>query len=181
VVLEHFDHKASADLKILRITWAWRLSLPNRISRSAGARRGIGNRKCQFFNLTTFRQFYRLEGATGGPVLVLSHSDRHRITPCGNRKWGLLPIQVLRYDTRRTRRIGFTGGVYSVEQTGPRCSGPVGSPGIFKAAWCAYPWEGRSDNAFPFIIGSTYPSRAREHLGLGSVKPPVGTSYAARA
>ena len=81
------------------------------------------------------RTYYRLEGRTGLPVLVLSQS-----LGCDHGMWdpqmpGLLPyFQVLRYDTRGHGGSDAPQGDYSMDQLGSDVLGLVDALGISKMA-----------------------------------------------
>jgi len=134
-----------------------------------------------FFNLNNFASL-PTGSATGRARPRSLPFDRHRSRHVGPQMGDWLPhFQVLRYDTRGHGASDSPEVFISVEQLGRRCSGPVGSPGIFKAAWCGYPWEGRSDNGFPFTHRIDLPSRAREHLASVREGRQLGIRMPARA
>ena len=65
------------------------------------------------------RMFYRLQGNTGRPVLILSHSISTDHAMWDLQIEGLLPyFQILRYDTRGHGASEATAGEYSVEMLG---------------------------------------------------------------
>ena len=83
------------------------------------------------------RTYYRLEGRTGLPVLVLSQS-----LGCDHGLWdpqmpGLLPyFHVLRYDTRGHGGSDAPQGDYSMDQLGSDVLGLADALGILKFAFC---------------------------------------------
>jgi 3-oxoadipate enol-lactonase/4-carboxymuconolactone decarboxylase len=83
------------------------------------------------------RVFYRLEGKSGAPVLVLSHSigaDHGMWSP---QVEDLLPyFQVLRYDTRGHGASDAPAGDYSIEQLGRDVIGLADFLGIQKFSFC---------------------------------------------
>src|SRR5690349_20375480 len=90
-----------------------------------------------FATLNGFRQYYRLEGVAGRPVLALSHS-----ISTDHGLWDpqmpdlLRHFRVLRYDTRGHGASDTTPGDYSVEMLGRDALALVDHLGIAKFAWC---------------------------------------------
>ena len=90
-----------------------------------------------FATLNGFRQYYRLDGVAGRPVLVLSHS-----ISTDHGLWDpqmpdlLRHFQVLRYDTRGHGASETTPGEYSVEMLGRDALALLDHLGIAKFAWC---------------------------------------------
>ncbi|MGA8506854.1 MAG: 3-oxoadipate enol-lactonase [Candidatus Sulfotelmatobacter sp.] len=90
-----------------------------------------------FANPNHARLFYRLEGVTEKPVLVLSHS-----IGTDHGMWApqvpdlLSHFQVLRYDTRGHGASEVTTGEYSIEMLGRDVLGLADSLGIRKFAFC---------------------------------------------
>jgi 3-oxoadipate enol-lactonase/4-carboxymuconolactone decarboxylase len=123
-----------------------------------------------FFNLNNFRQFYRLEGATGRPVLVLSHSIGTDHAMWEPQMGDLLRhFQVLRYDTRGHGASDSPGGVYSVEQLGRDALALLDHLGIFKAAWCGLSLGGAVGQWL-----SLHSSDRLTHLVLANTSPRFG-------
>lgn len=90
-----------------------------------------------FLTVNGSRHYYRLEGAEGRPVLVLSHSigtDHGLWQP--QMPDFLRHFQVLRYDTRGHGASDATAGEYSMEQLGRDAMGLVDQLGIGRFAWC---------------------------------------------
>jgi 3-oxoadipate enol-lactonase / 4-carboxymuconolactone decarboxylase len=90
-----------------------------------------------FLTVNNIRSFYRLEGQSGAPVLVLSHSigtDHAMWTP---QVADLLPyFQVLRYDTRGHGASDAPKGEYTMEELGRDVLGLADALGIAKFAFC---------------------------------------------
>ncbi len=90
-----------------------------------------------FANCNSARLFYRLEGISEKPVLILSHSigtDHAMWTP---QVPDLLShFQVLRYDTRGHGASEVTAGEYSIELLGRDVLGLVDSLRVRKFAFC---------------------------------------------
>ena len=90
-----------------------------------------------FANVNKTRLFYRLEGQSGKPVLVLSHS-----LGCDHSMWApqmpdlLDHFQVLRYDTRGHGASDIPAGDYTMEHFGRDVTGLLDALGIAKAAFC---------------------------------------------
>jgi 3-oxoadipate enol-lactonase/4-carboxymuconolactone decarboxylase len=90
-----------------------------------------------FITFDRWRMFYRLEGTTGKPVLVLSHS-----VGTDHAMWEpqiedlLRYFQVLRYDTRGHGASDSPPGEYSVEQLGRDALGLLNQLGMDRVAWC---------------------------------------------
>jgi 3-oxoadipate enol-lactonase len=90
-----------------------------------------------FVATNSARQFYRLEGLPGKPVLVLSHS-----LGADHGMWApqmadlLTRFQVLRYDTRGHGASDATGGEYSIGLLGRDLIGLVDALGIERFAFC---------------------------------------------
>src|SRR6202167_2525148 len=72
-----------------------------------------------FATIHNARMFYRLQGNSGRPVLILSHSIGTDQTAWDIQVEDLLPhFQILRYDTRGHGASEATAGEYSVEMLG---------------------------------------------------------------
>jgi len=90
-----------------------------------------------FANVNKTRLFYRLEGQSGKPLLVLSHS-----LGCDHSMWApqmpdlLDHFQVLRYDTRGHGASDVPAGDYTMEHFGRDVLGLLDARGIAKAAFC---------------------------------------------
>jgi len=103
------------------------------------------------------RLFYRLEGKSDRPVLVLSHS-----IGCDHGMWApqvadLLPhFQILRYDTRGHGASDAPKGEYSIELLGRDVLALVDSLGIGKFAFCGLSMGG--------AIGQWLAINAQQHI-----------------
>lgn len=90
-----------------------------------------------FADLHGFRVYYRLEGAPGLPVLVLSHS-----LGLDHGMWDpqvadlTTRFRVLRYDTRGHGATDAPGGDYTMEQLGRDALALLDALGIAQVAWC---------------------------------------------
>lgn len=90
-----------------------------------------------FAENNTTRLFYRLEGQSALPVLVLSHS-----LGCDHAMWDLqMPdllhhFQVLRYDTRGHGASSVPAGDFTLDQLGHDAFGLANKLGITKFAFC---------------------------------------------
>jgi 3-oxoadipate enol-lactonase/4-carboxymuconolactone decarboxylase len=90
-----------------------------------------------FAEINNSRLFYRLEGQSGLPVLVLSHS-----LGCDHAMWDLqMPdllhhFQVLRYDTRGHGASSVPAGDFTLDQLGHDALGLADKLGITKFAFC---------------------------------------------
>jgi 3-oxoadipate enol-lactonase/4-carboxymuconolactone decarboxylase len=90
-----------------------------------------------FAEINDTRLFYRLEGQSALPVLVLSHS-----LGCDHAMWDLqMPdllhhFQVLRYDTRGHGASSVPAGDFTLDQLGHDALGLVDKLGITKFAFC---------------------------------------------
>lgn len=72
-----------------------------------------------FANIQNARMFYRLEGNSGRPALILSHSIGTDHAMWDLQVENLLPyFQILRYDTRGHGASDATAGEYSIEMLG---------------------------------------------------------------
>ncbi|MGA9545237.1 MAG: 3-oxoadipate enol-lactonase [Candidatus Sulfotelmatobacter sp.] len=83
------------------------------------------------------RMFYRLQGNTGRPVLILSHSISTDHAMWDLQVEGLLPyFHVLRYDTRGHGASEATAGEYSVEMLGKDILGMADALELSQFAFC---------------------------------------------
>jgi 3-oxoadipate enol-lactonase / 4-carboxymuconolactone decarboxylase len=90
-----------------------------------------------FANVNNTRIFYRLEGSSGLPVLVLSHSIGTDHALWEPQAPELIPyFQILRYDTRGHGASEVPDGDYSVEQLGRDVLGLVDTLNISRFAFC---------------------------------------------
>jgi 3-oxoadipate enol-lactonase/4-carboxymuconolactone decarboxylase len=123
-----------------------------------------------FFTLNSFRQFYRLEGVVGRPILVLSHSigtDHAMWEPqIGDL---LRHFQVLRYDSRGHGASDSPAGEYSIEQLGRDALSLLDHLGISSAAWCGLSMGG----AIGQWLALHFPDRLT-HLVLANSSPRFG-------
>jgi len=90
-----------------------------------------------FLTANNVRQFYRLEGQAGKPVLILSHS-----LGADHAMWApqmadlLCHFQVLRYDTRGHGASDAPQGEYSIEMLGSEVVSLADALGIKQFAFC---------------------------------------------
>ena len=123
-----------------------------------------------FITTNSLRQFYRLEGLAGRPVLVLSHS-----ISTDHSLWDLqMPdllrhFLVLRYDTRGHGASDGPTGEYSVEQLGRDALALIDTLGVDKFAWCGLSMGG----AVGQWIALNSPERIT-HLVLANTSPRFG-------
>jgi 3-oxoadipate enol-lactonase/4-carboxymuconolactone decarboxylase len=90
-----------------------------------------------FVNVNNTRLFYRLEGAVGRPVLILSHSIGTDHGMWAPQAADLLPcFQILRYDTRGHGASDVPAGEYSIEALGRDVLGLADALGIQQFAFC---------------------------------------------
>lgn len=110
-----------------------------------------------FVSVDNTRLFYRLEGKSDRPVLVLSHS-----IGCDHGMWApqvadLLPhFQILRYDTRGHGASDVPSGEYSIELLGRDVLALVDSLGIGNFAFCGLSMGG--------AIGQWLAINAQQHI-----------------
>jgi 3-oxoadipate enol-lactonase/4-carboxymuconolactone decarboxylase len=110
-----------------------------------------------FVSVDNTRLFYRLEGQSDRPVLVLSHS-----IGCDHGMWApqvadLLPhFQILRYDTRGHGASDVPSGEYSIELLGRDVLALVDSLGIGNFAFCGLSMGG--------AIGQWLAINAQQHI-----------------
>jgi 3-oxoadipate enol-lactonase/4-carboxymuconolactone decarboxylase len=127
-----------------------------------------------FLTANKIRTFYRLEGNSGLPVLVLSHSigTDHAMWEPQVREL-LRYFQVLRYDTRGHGASDVPSGEYSVEQFGRDILGLVDALNIRTFAFCGLSMGG--------AIGQWLAVNAPERvtgLILANTSPRFGTPEA---
>src|SRR5947209_6903545 len=124
-----------------------------------------------FASVNNTRLFYRLEGRSGLPALVLSHS-----LGCDHGMW--LPqmtdlldhFQVLRYDVRGHGASDAPPGDYTLDQLGNDVLGLLDSLKIPQAAFCGISMDG--------AIGQWLALKAPQHLtalALANTSPKFGT------
>ncbi len=123
-----------------------------------------------FLIANKLRQFYRLEGVPGRPVLMLSHSISTDHSLWDPQMPDLLRhFQVLRYDTRGHGASDAPTGEYSVEQLGRDAVALVNALGIDSFAWCGLSMGG----AVGQWIALNFPGRIT-HLILANTSPRFG-------
>jgi 3-oxoadipate enol-lactonase/4-carboxymuconolactone decarboxylase len=123
-----------------------------------------------FANVNNLRLYYRLEGAAGKPVLVLSHSigtDHGMWSP--QMQDLLQHFQVLRYDTRGHGASDAPDGEYTIEQLGKDVLGLADTLGIAKFAFCGLSMGG----AIGQWLGIHAPGRVSS-LVLANTSPQFG-------
>jgi 3-oxoadipate enol-lactonase len=118
------------------------------------------------------RIFYRLEGQSGLPVLVLSHS-----LGCDHEMWApqmpdfLHHFQVLRYDTRGHGASAVPAGDFTIDQLGQDALALVDKLGIAKFAFCGLSMGG----AVGQWLAINAPQRLTA-LVLANTSPKFGTA-----
>jgi len=123
-----------------------------------------------FVTANKLRQFYRLEGIPGRPVLMLSHSISTDHSLWDPQMPDLLRhFQILRYDTRGHGATDAPATEYSVELLGRDALGLVDALGIDKFAWCGLSMGG----AVGQWIALNSPERIT-HLILADTSPRFG-------
>jgi len=124
-----------------------------------------------FADINNTRLFYRLEGRSGLPALVLSHS-----LGCDHSMWApqmpdlLQHFQVLRYDTRGHGASGVAAGDYTLDQFGQDVLGLADRLGLPKFAFCGLSMGG--------AVGQWLAINAPQHLThlvLANTSPKFGT------
>lgn len=124
-----------------------------------------------FAEVNNARLFYRLEGKSGLPVLVLSHS-----LGCDHEMWapqmpGLVDhFQVLRYDTRGHGASGVPSGDYTLDQLGQDVVGLADKLGIQSFAFCGLSMGG----AVGQWLALNAPQRVTR-IVLANTSPKFGT------
>lgn len=125
-----------------------------------------------FFITDNTQLFYRLEGKSNLPVVVLSHS-----LGCDHEMWApqmpdlLDHFQVLRYDTRGHGASAAPAGDYTLDQLGRDALSLVDSLGINNFAWCGLSMGG----AIGQWIALHAPERVTSMV-LASTAPKFGTA-----
>src|SRR5438874_1362799 len=123
-----------------------------------------------FITANNVRHFYRLEGVSGRPVLVLSHSIGTDHALWDPQMPDLLRhFQVLRYDTRGHGASDAPAGEYSVEQLGRDVLDLADKLGIAKFSWCGLSMGG----AVGQWVALNAPERIT-HLVLANTSPRFG-------
>ena len=90
-----------------------------------------------FAQVNNTRLYYRLDGAAGAPVLILSHSIGTDHGMWGPQMADLLQhFQVLRYDSRGHGASDAPAGEYTIEQLGRDVLGLADALNIEKFAFC---------------------------------------------
>lgn len=123
-----------------------------------------------FATIQNLRSFYRLEGTSGRPVLILSHS-----IGTDHAMWEpqipdlLRYFQVLRYDTRGHGASDAPRGDYSIEMLGRDVFGLADSLKISQFAFCGLSLGG----AIGQWIAANEPERVT-HLILANTSPQFG-------
>ncbi|MGZ4845381.1 MAG: alpha/beta fold hydrolase, partial [Candidatus Angelobacter sp.] len=124
-----------------------------------------------FAEINQTRLFYRLEGRSNLPALVLSHS-----LGCDHSMWApqmpdlLHHFQVLRYDTRGHGASGVPAGDCTLEQLGQDVLGLAEKLGLAKFAFCGLSMGG----AVGQWLAVNAPQRLTA-LVLANTSPKFGT------
>lgn len=123
-----------------------------------------------FATVDNIRLFYRLEGKTDHPVLVLSHSIGTDLGMWAPQVEDLLPhFQVLRYDGRGHGASDAPKGEYSVERLGRDLIGLLDALNVSKFAFCGLSMGG----AIGQWLALNAPDRVRG-LVLANTSPQFG-------
>lgn len=124
-----------------------------------------------FAEINNTRLFYRLEGRSDLPALVLSHS-----LGCDHSMWApqmpdlLQHFQVLRYDTRGHGASSVPAGDYTLDQLGKDALGLADKLGLTKFAFCGLSMGG----AVGLWLAINAPQRLTA-LALANTSPRFGT------
>ena len=120
-----------------------------------------------FATIHNARMFYRLQGNSGRPVLILSHSIGTDQTAWDIQVEDLLPhFQILRYDTRGHGASEATAGEYSVEMLGKDILALADALQISQFAFCGLSLGG----AIGQWVAAYAPERVT-HLVLANTSP----------
>ena len=120
-----------------------------------------------FATIHNTRMFYRLQGNTGRPVLILSHSISTDHAMWDLQVEGLLPhFQILRYDTRGHGASDATAGEYSIEMLGKDILALADALEISQFAFCGLSLGG----AIGQWVAAHAPGRVT-HLVLANTSP----------
>ena len=120
-----------------------------------------------FATIHNARMFYRLEGNSGRPVLILSHSISTDHAMWDLQVENLLPhFQILRYDTRGHGASDATAGDYSVEMLGQDILALADTLEISQFAFCGLSLGG----AVGQWVAAHAPERVT-HLVLANTSP----------
>ena len=115
------------------------------------------------------RVYYRLEGAAGRPVVVLSHALGLDHTMWDPQMAALTArFRVLRYDLARARRSDATPGDYTVDQLGRDALALLDRLGLDRVAWCGLSLGG--------MVGQWLAAHAGERLSclvLANTSPRI--------
>jgi 3-oxoadipate enol-lactonase / 4-carboxymuconolactone decarboxylase len=131
----------------------------------------IASAEIAFAKTNSTRIFYRLEGQSGLPVLVVSHS-----LGCDHQMWApqmpdfLHHFQVLRYDTRGHGASAVPAGDFTIDQLGRDALALVDKLGIAKFAFCGLSMGG----AVGQWLAINAPQRISA-LVLANTSPKFGT------
>jgi 3-oxoadipate enol-lactonase / 4-carboxymuconolactone decarboxylase len=113
------------------------------------------------------RMFYRLQGNSGRPALILSHSISTDHAMWDLQIENLLPhFQILRYDTRGHGASEVTAGEYSIEMLGKDILALADTLGISQFAFCGLSLGG----AIGQWVAAHAPARVT-HLVLANTSP----------
>jgi 3-oxoadipate enol-lactonase / 4-carboxymuconolactone decarboxylase len=134
-----------------------------------------------FAEINHTRIFYRLEGQSGLPVLVLAHS-----LGCDHEMWApqvpdfLHYFQVLRYDARGHGASAIPVGDYTLDQLGQDALGLVDKLGITKFAFCGLSMGGAvgqwlAINGLAINALATNAPQRLTGLVLANTSPKFGT------
>jgi 3-oxoadipate enol-lactonase/4-carboxymuconolactone decarboxylase len=123
-----------------------------------------------FATVNNIRTFYRLEGSSRRPALVLCHSLGADHAIWDFQVEALLPhFQILRYDVRGHGATDVTAGEYPIEMLGQDFLGLAGALGISQFAFCGLSMGG--------AIGQWVAANASERIAklvLASTSPQFG-------
>jgi 3-oxoadipate enol-lactonase len=129
-----------------------------------------------FADIKRTRLFYRLEGQSSLPVLVLSHS-----LGCDHEMWApqmpgfLQYFQVLRYDARGHGASAVPTGDFTLDQLGQDAFGLVDKLGITKFAFCGLSMGGAIGQWLAIDALATHAPQRLTGLVLANTSPKFGT------